>query len=148
MITDRPLMKEHIWLRMKAFLAFLYEKSKQSWSRIWMTLFMALTTIFMLGYLIYRQKDLLLNYDWNIHPGSLLLALILYSIALNLAATNWGWILNTLGKRIKIYHPSALLPCLQCKQTPSWNVLVYRRAKFVLSRSGYFLPVGNPCQRD
>jgi len=95
------MIRQRFYRWIKTILANLYELSKKRRSRILMVLSLALATFFMLGYLVYRQKDLLLNYKWDIKPVNILLAIILYSLALNLSAFNWGWLINHLGSHIK-----------------------------------------------
>ena len=69
-------------------------------------LLVGLATVFITGailvWIIYRQRDLLLSYDWQIRPGYLLLSFGVYSINLWVVAAIWGSILNTLGGRLSL----------------------------------------------
>ncbi len=53
-----------------------------------------------LGYLVYREKDILFSYQWQLHPELILLSFIIFSIDLFLVAFIWGWIMNTIGKKL------------------------------------------------
>jgi glycosyltransferase 2 family protein len=57
-------------------------------------------TLGLLGYLIYRQRDLLISYRWQIRPGALLLAILFYFLGVLYASFLWGMILNHLHGRI------------------------------------------------
>jgi len=59
-----------------------------------------LIAIAILGYLIYRERQLLLAYNWQFHPQYFALTFILYSIDLAIVALVWGWIMNTLSKQL------------------------------------------------
>jgi len=53
-----------------------------------------------LGMLIWRQRDLLLSYDWRLRPGYLLLSALFYFLDLVIVAWVWGDIMNFLGARL------------------------------------------------
>ncbi len=72
---------------------------KQGFYKIAVTLPFILITILVLGYLLYRQRDVLVEHVWEIRPLPLVIAFILYSLTLFQASVNWGWILNTLGNK-------------------------------------------------
>ncbi len=59
-----------------------------------------LIAIAILGYLVYRERHLLLAYNWQFHPQFFALSFILYSIDLAIVALVWGWIMNTLSKHV------------------------------------------------
>ncbi len=59
-----------------------------------------LITIVLLGYLIYRERHLLLTYDWYFHPQYFGFSFILYSVDLAIVALVWGWIMNSISKRL------------------------------------------------
>lgn len=59
-----------------------------------------LIAIAILGYLVYRERQLLLAYNWQFHPQYFALTIILYSIDLAIVALVWGLIMNTLGKQL------------------------------------------------
>jgi hypothetical protein len=58
-----------------------------------------LTTL-ILGVLIYREKNVILNYEWDLRIFPAFLSFMLFSIALFLAGLIWGWIVRKLGSKI------------------------------------------------
>lgn len=54
-------------------------------------------TFGVLGWLLWRQREVLLNYDWNIHIWPGLLAFGLYTIILFGTAWVWVWIMESMG---------------------------------------------------
>lgn len=58
-----------------------------------------------LGLILYRNRTLLLTYDWRIRPIPLVASFFLYSVALSLAILGWGLIINRLsGRRSWLRH--------------------------------------------
>lgn len=57
-------------------------------------------TIIILGYLVYRQRDIILNYQWQFRPFPLLLSFIIFSSALLWVSLVWGWIINKFGIKL------------------------------------------------
>ncbi len=64
------------------------------------TLGSVLFSFFVLGYLVYRQRDLLISYDWHIRWIFFLGAFILYCPALLIASFVWTRIIHALGYQI------------------------------------------------
>jgi uncharacterized membrane protein YbhN (UPF0104 family) len=70
--------------------------------------------IVVLGLLVYRQRDIILGYQWQFRPLPIFLSFFVFSIALFWAAIVWGWIMNNLGisvsykKHIRYYIVSNL----------------------------------------
>ena len=64
------------------------------------SIIISLVAVAILGYLVYRQKEILLSYPWQINPALYLLSFFVFSIDLFLVAMIWGWIMNTIGKRL------------------------------------------------
>ncbi len=57
-----------------------------------------------LGAIVYRQRDILLNYNWDIHAGYLLLSFAVYSVNLFVAAVVWGRIMKALGSDLSVFR--------------------------------------------
>lgn len=55
-----------------------------------------------LGYLIYSQKDVLLNYDWSFNLAYLASAFFVYTIILSMNVLTWTSIMHSLGSRVDI----------------------------------------------
>ncbi len=55
---------------------------------------MALLTVGVLGYLVFRQKDVLQEYSWDINFLSLTKASVIYSLCVLIAAIIWNWIIT------------------------------------------------------
>lgn len=64
------------------------------------SIIISLAAVAVLGYLVYRQKEMLLSYPWQINPALFLLSFFVFSIDLMLVAVIWGWIMNTIGRRL------------------------------------------------
>ncbi len=52
------------------------------------------------GYMIYREREILLNRQWTVNWWALLVAFVLYSLALMLASYVWVGIVNSLGASV------------------------------------------------
>ena len=59
-----------------------------------------IVSIVVLGLLVYRQKDIILEYQWQFKPLPILLSFLIFTIALFWMAIIWGWIINHLGKKL------------------------------------------------
>jgi glycosyltransferase 2 family protein len=62
---------------------------------------MGLLTTGILGWLIYRQRNLFLNFEWEFRPLPIIFSLIFYSLCLFQVAYIWSSIMNSLGGKIK-----------------------------------------------
>lgn len=51
-----------------------------------------------LGGLVYKNWKTIVSYEWGFHPIPLLISFLLYSVALILAARNWGYMINYFSK--------------------------------------------------
>jgi glycosyltransferase 2 family protein len=71
-------------------------------NRIAFTILAVLLTTAILGYLIYSQKELLLNYDWSFHPAYLGSAFIVYTVILAINVLTWASIMHSLGSKVDI----------------------------------------------
>jgi uncharacterized membrane protein YbhN (UPF0104 family) len=58
-------------------------------------------TIIVLGILVYRQREIIINYQWQFRPIPILLSFVIFSIALFWVAIVWGWIVNNLGMKLR-----------------------------------------------
>ena len=56
-----------------------------------------------LGYLVYQQRELLLDQTWMFRWDAIVISFFLFSLALFLAALTWGWILNSVGQHIPMF---------------------------------------------
>ena len=88
-----------------------------------------LTTL-ILGIIIYREREIIFSYDWELHLLPAVLSLILFSVALVLAGVLWGWINRELGSNINYsthiqYYVSSNL----AKRIPGTLWYVGRRAQ-------------------
>ena len=61
---------------------------------------MFLVALGIMGYLVYREREVLLTYPWQFRPIPLVLSFVLFSLDLLVVALIWGWIMNTLSKKI------------------------------------------------
>lgn len=74
----------------------------QKWARILFLILTLMVTFLVLGYLIFRQQDVLFSYDWQIRPLPLAVSVIFYAGALSLAVLTWIWIMKALGNRLRL----------------------------------------------
>ena len=63
---------------------------------LFLSIFFILVAFSILGYMAYREKETLLNYDWQFKPWSALLSFLAFSLGLLIAAVVWGEIMNKL----------------------------------------------------
>lgn len=61
---------------------------------------MLVITTGLLGWLVYRQKEALLAYQWQFRPGAILLSFGVYTLTLFLATLVWYRIITALGNRL------------------------------------------------
>jgi len=54
-----------------------------------------------LGYLIYSQRAVLINYDWDIDWTLVFVSFIVFSLDLLLVVVVWAWLMDSMGKKIK-----------------------------------------------
>lgn len=59
-----------------------------------------LSTIVILGYLVFRERDLLFEYRWEFRAMPALTSFAIYTAALVMVIWIWGWMMNTLTKKI------------------------------------------------
>lgn len=62
------------------------------------TVVLGFITLAALGYMIYRQKDVLLNYTWEFRPLPLIGTFLFYLLTLAESAWVWGWIMNAVAR--------------------------------------------------
>lgn len=61
---------------------------------------MVVITLAVLGYLVYQQKDILIQHEWQFNLNFALLSFILFTIILFFVANLWGAIMNALGVQL------------------------------------------------
>jgi hypothetical protein len=72
------------------------KKSKKRW----LTIILVSITVIFLGVNVYKQREVLLTYDWQFHLLPLVLAFILFSLTLFMSSMVWGFILNVISKKL------------------------------------------------
>jgi hypothetical protein len=81
------------------------EQPRHRWSptRVaFIALMLALSSA-VLGWLIYRERNVLLDYDWNIRWEFVLGSFVLFSLDLGVVAIVWGWMFNSLGEQHSLW---------------------------------------------
>lgn len=86
--------------RFQVVKTFLQNLSSKKGLRLVYTALTILLTVGVLGFIVYRQRDVLLDFEWQFRIGPALLSFVLFSLGLLLVAAVWAWILNTLGARL------------------------------------------------
>ena len=69
-------------------------------NRLLLTAVLIVVTIIILGLLVYRQWDVIINYHWQLRPVPILLSFLIYTFALVWVGLIWGWLINNLGPRL------------------------------------------------
>ena len=72
-------------------------------NRVAVTLISVAVTALVLGYLVYRQREIILTYHWQFRPLPLLLSFVIFSVALFWVSVIWGWIINHFSKKL-VFH--------------------------------------------
>lgn len=91
----------------KIFIAyFIQQKDKflSNKTKGLVTLVAILFTTVILGWLMFSQWEVLLNYDWKLRPLFLLAGIGVYTIVLLLTVYIWAKIVESLGKKIPYYQ--------------------------------------------
>jgi hypothetical protein len=89
-------------------------KKYSQWVRYLFIGFSIVLTLGILGWLVYREREVLLHYDWHLQYAFIAYSLVLYSIVILLTSLVWGWILAALGypinywKNFRAFNISAL----------------------------------------
>lgn len=78
--------------------------SRPRFWRIFTTLVLVGFTIVFLGYLLYREWDVLISYPWQLRWLPLLVSFVLYAAGQWLAALVWVWIVRTLGAQLSFFR--------------------------------------------
>lgn len=86
----------------KSLFSRLFEIFKKT-NRLLFTAISIVVMIIILGLLVYRQREIIIHYQWQFRPIPILLSFFIFSLALFWAAIVWGWIINNLGTKIS-YH--------------------------------------------
>ncbi len=73
-------------------------------AKIFYSIFAILFAIGILGFLLYREKDALLNYPWQFHPGALCISFFLFCCTLILAVKIWMSIMRSLGSKFNYWQ--------------------------------------------
>ncbi len=104
---------------------------RQRLKRMAFSLFMLLVTGAILGYLVYRERDVLLNYEWQFHPIPIFASFALFSLALLVVVQVWASIMNTLGKRLPfLIHFHHFCTSNLAKRLPGTVWYIASRAQF------------------
>lgn len=85
-----------------SFQAFLdrISSSKNSSFQKLITVIPILVAAFVLGYMVYQQRELLLSQTWRFRWDALAFSFLTFSLALLIASLTWAWIMNSLGQKI------------------------------------------------
>lgn len=105
-------------------------------------------TLVVLGWLLWRQRELLLTYQWNIRPVFVAYAFGIYSVVLLMSTQTWGWITGAITKKQVGYWSHLRAFCISAigKRLPgtiwyvAWRAQIYNEqgisAKFISLASG------------
>ncbi len=130
----KALSEKMIILRMRNTIKFLTHQLKALLShRLLFMLTSLLLTLGILGWLLWNQYDMLLNYPWDIDIVSLLYAFSIYSLVLFMSTLVWGWITGSIvGKKISFWkHFRAFCISALGKRLPgtvwyvAWRAQIY-----------------------
>jgi glycosyltransferase 2 family protein len=79
-----------------------FDFSFQSILRLIFTVGMILASAAILFFLVYRQREILVQHEWRLEPVSILLSFFIYCIALFLVVWVWASIMDAVGSNIPI----------------------------------------------
>jgi len=65
-----------------------------------LTIILVGITVIVLGVNVYKQREVLLTYNWQIRWLHLLFAIILFSLTLFMGSLVWGFVLNAISKKL------------------------------------------------
>jgi len=65
-----------------------------------LTIILVGITVIFLGVTVYKQREVLLNYKWQLHLLPLVLAFVLFSLTLFIGSLVWGFILNAISRKL------------------------------------------------
>jgi hypothetical protein len=68
--------------------------------KMWLSIILVGITVIFLGVIVYKQREVLLTYDWQFRLLPLVLAFILFSLTLFMGSMVWGFILNVISKKL------------------------------------------------
>lgn len=90
-----------------------------------------ITSASILGWLVFRERDVLLAYDWRVRWDSGLIAAGLYTVALIVSVWVWAGIMRTLGARLPLtWHWYYISLSNLAKRLPGTVWYVIGRAQF------------------
>jgi hypothetical protein len=89
----------HDTARIKAALDSIRHFFMRRTVKILLSLSAILFAVCVLGFLLYREKDTLLNYHWQFHIDALVISFFLYLVDLILVVWVWAMIMRSLGSR-------------------------------------------------
>ena len=95
-------MFDRIGLLIKSALSKVIARLRKI-NRVAVTLISVAVTALVLGYLVYRQREIILTYHWQFRPIPLLLSFVIFSVALFWVSVIWGWIINHFSKKL-VFH--------------------------------------------
>jgi hypothetical protein len=95
-------MFDRIGLLIKSTLSKVIARLRKI-NRVAVTLISVAVTALVLGYLVYRQREIILTYHWQFRPIPLLLSFVIFSVALFWVSVIWGWIINHFSKKL-VFH--------------------------------------------
>jgi len=103
---------------------------KKKRNQLILSIFVIFLTLVILGILIYREREVLLSYQWELRLLPALLSFVLFSIALLLAGLLWGWINRKLGSNINYFtHIQYYISSNLTKRIPGTVWYVAQRAQ-------------------
>lgn len=70
--------------------------------RLWYSLIFLVIAGGILSYLLYSQREILINYDWDIDWSQVLLSFFVFSLDLLLVVIVWAWLMDSLGKKLRL----------------------------------------------
>lgn len=90
--------------RLKVVLFSIRDFFRNRVVKIVLSLFAILFAVAVLGLLLYREKDALLNYSWRIRPEVVAVSFLLYFIDLLLVVWAWALIMRSLGSKVNFWQ--------------------------------------------
>lgn len=92
-------MKTNLIESGKRWLINSFRSPKKS-IKVLITVSLLCIPIIILGVIVYKQRDILLTYNWQFHPLPFGLAFIFFCVSIFMSSLVWGYIVNNVSQRI------------------------------------------------
>lgn len=90
--------------RIRTFFEFIRNLLQKRSIKIIFSIFAIFFAVGVLGLLLFREKDALINYVWKFQPWALIASFLVYFVDLLLVVWVWGMIMHSLGSKVVFWQ--------------------------------------------